>query len=90
MFGSPGTIRKPTADSLWYRTIPVYESVLAVLLILTITEIILLVRHKLRPAAFLIINIIKALIWTAAFVLDIIVDSKNGYVGSIILDAFLL
>jgi hypothetical protein len=41
-------------------------------LILTIIEIILLARHKLKPATFVIMNSIKTGIWGTIFVFDII------------------
>ncbi|KAG0650543.1 hypothetical protein D0Z07_3076 [Hyphodiscus hymeniophilus] len=47
-------------------------------LLLTITEIILLARHKLRPLAFLLMNVAKAAIWTALFILDIVSVVNDG------------
>jgi hypothetical protein len=51
--------------------VPIWITLSVVCLVLTTTEIILLARHKLKPLAFLIINIIKSAVWTALFILDI-------------------
>lgn len=58
--------------------VPVWITLCVICLVLTITEIILLARHKLRPLAFLITNVIKASIWTALFILDIISAVTEG------------
>ena len=50
----------------------------AICVILTITEIILLARHKLKPLAFLVMNVIKSLLWTVLFVLDIVSTATRG------------
>lgn len=64
-------------------------AMLLICLILTITEIILLARHKLKPKTFVIFNTIKSTIWTVLFVLDIVsfVDNNSrtvSFVGLII------
>lgn len=74
--------------------VPVWIALCVICLILTITEIILLARHKLRPLAFLIMNVIKTAIWTALFVLDIIsavtAGGRTTSIVGIIIDAILL
>ena len=48
-------------------------------LILTFAEIVYLIKHKLKPLFFLISNVIKSVIWTVLFVLDIISTAdENG------------
>jgi hypothetical protein len=73
---------------------PIWITLCAICLILTITEIILLARHKLRPLAFLVMNVIKCAIWTALFILDIIsavsVGGRTTSIAGIIIDAILL
>ena len=74
--------------------LPVWITLCAICLILTITEIILLARHKLRPLPFLIMNVIKTAIWTALFILDIISAATEGgrtkSISGIVIDAILL
>ncbi|TVY43701.1 hypothetical protein LOCC1_G004781 [Lachnellula occidentalis] len=72
--------------------IPIYFSVCGVCLILTITEIILLARHKLKPRGFVIMNVIKSAMFTAFVALDIIslVGARTtSLAGSIIIDGVL-
>jgi hypothetical protein len=71
----------PLPDLNWFlvcRVGPVWISMCAICVILTITEIILLARHKLKPLAFLVMNVIKSLIWTVLFVLDIVSTATRG------------
>ena len=74
--------------------VPVYIAMCILCLALTITEIVLLARHKLRPLAFLIINVVKSAIWTGLFVLDIIsavtAGGRTTSVVGIIIDSLLL
>lgn len=74
--------------------VPTWMTLCVICLVLTITEIILLARHKLRPLAFLIMNVIKTAIWTALFILDIIsavtAGGRTTSVVGIIIDAILL
>ena len=74
--------------------VPIWITLCVICLILTITEIILLARHKLRPLAFLIMNVIKTAIWTALFVLDIIsavtAGGRTTSIVGITIDAILL
>ncbi|TVY56152.1 hypothetical protein LCER1_G002574 [Lachnellula cervina] len=56
----------------YQKVIPIYITVCAICLILTVTEIILLARHKLKPMAFVIMNVVKSAVFTALLVLDII------------------
>jgi hypothetical protein len=65
------------------------------LLSLTITEIVLLAKHKLKPLTFLIMNVVKSGIWTVIFVLDVIsaVDNSESRTASflaIIIDGILV
>ncbi|TVY21591.1 hypothetical protein LARI1_G000159 [Lachnellula arida] len=72
--------------------IPIYITVCAICLVLTITEIILLARHKLKPKAFVIMNVIKSVVFTVVLVLDIIslVSVRTtSLVGSIPIDGVL-
>ncbi|CZR58459.1 uncharacterized protein PAC_08351 [Phialocephala subalpina] len=69
--------------------VPIWMAMLVICLILTITEIVLLARHKLKPKTFVIFNTIKTFIWTVIFALDIVsfVDSNSrtvSFVGLII------
>lgn len=62
---------------------------LVICLVLTITEIVLLARHKLKPKTFVIFNTIKSTIWTALFIVDIVsfVDTNSrtvSFIGLII------
>lgn len=50
-------------------------------LVLTIVEIILLARHKLRPRAFLIMNSVKTVIWTGMWLYDVIGTATQKYVA---------
>lgn len=52
--------------------VPIWIAMLVICLVLTITEIVLLARHKLKPKTFVIMNTIKSTIWTILFVLDVI------------------
>lgn len=61
-----------SVDTAYKIIAPIYIGVIGVCLILTITEIILLARHKLKPLAFLIMNIVKTAIMTVLFVFQII------------------
>jgi len=74
--------------------IPVWMSVIVICLILTITEIVLLARHKLKPLAFVIMNVVKSTIWTIIFIFDVIsaVDNRSRTASaiSIIIEAVLL
>lgn len=74
--------------------VPVYITLCVLCLVLTITEIILLARHKLRPLAFLVMNVIKTAIWTVLFVLDIVsavtAGGRTTSAVGIIIDAILL
>ena len=70
-------------------------TVLGVCLILTITEIVLLARHKLQPLTFLITNVIKSIIWVLLFILEVVtvVDNHKPRTASavaIIIEAVLL
>lgn len=78
---------------------PIWIAVSALCLILTVTEIVLLARHKLKPKTFVIMNTIKTTIWTAIFAYDIaaiVVVVRNDNYGysvsgfSIIIEAILL
>ncbi|KAE8444312.1 hypothetical protein EG329_000622 [Mollisiaceae sp. DMI_Dod_QoI] len=66
---------------------------LAICLILTITEIVLLARHKLKPKTFVILNTLKSTIWTVIFILDIVsfVDNNSRTVsfGGLIIEGVL-
>ncbi|KUJ13875.1 uncharacterized protein LY89DRAFT_672147 [Mollisia scopiformis] len=69
--------------------VPIWMAMLLICLVLTIAEIILLARHKLKPKTFVIFNTIKSTIWTVLFVLDIVsfVDNNSrtvSFVGLII------
>ena len=74
--------------------VPVWITICVICLVLTITEIILLARQKLRPLAFLIMNVIKTAIWTTLFILDIVSAVTEGgrtvSVVGIIIDVILL
>ena len=74
--------------------VPIWITLCVICLILTITEIILLARHKLRPLAFLTMNVIKTAIWTALFVLDIIsavtAGGRTTSIAGMIIDTILL
>jgi hypothetical protein len=48
-------------------------------LILTITEVVMILRRKLHPLAFVIMNVLKSALWTALFVLDFVVSSRQLY-----------
>lgn len=79
--------------SAFSRVIPIYITVCAICLILTVTEIILLARHKLKPMAFVIMNVVKSAVFTALLVLDIIslVSVRTtSPVSNIPIDAILL
>jgi len=69
-------------------------SIIVLCIILTITEIVLLARHKLKPLAFLIMNVVKSTIWTAIFVIDVISvvgnNSRTASAIAIIIEAVLL
>ncbi|TVY36557.1 hypothetical protein LSUB1_G005831 [Lachnellula subtilissima] len=72
--------------------IPIYITVCALCLVLTIIEIILLARHKLKPRAFVIMNVIKSAVFTVLLVLDIIslVSVRTtSLVGSLPIDGVL-
>ena len=73
--------------------VPVWMTLCVVCLVLTITEIILLARHKLRPLAFLTMNVVKSAVWTVLFILDILstVDAagRTTSVLGIIIDTIL-
>lgn len=69
--------------------VPIWIAMLVICLVLTITEIVLLARHKLQPKTFVIFNTTKSFIWTVLFVLDIVsfIDSNSrtvSFVGLII------
>lgn len=69
--------------------VPIWMVMLVICLVLTITEIVLLARHKLRPKTFVIFNTIKSTIWTILFILDIVsfVDNNSrttSFIGLII------
>jgi len=72
----------------------VWISICVLCLVLTITEIILLARHKLKPLTFIIMNVIKTGIWTALFVLDVIsaieTSARGTSIGRVITSAILL
>jgi len=53
-------------------------TMIAICLVLTITEIVLLARHKLKPLTFIIMNVVKSAIWTVIFVFDIISAVDNS------------
>ncbi|EPE25156.1 hypothetical protein GLAREA_11737 [Glarea lozoyensis ATCC 20868] len=57
--------------------VPVWIAVSCVCLILTISEIILLAIHKLKPIVFVIMNAFKTGAWTVAFVASMISVSRN-------------
>ncbi|KAL2065740.1 hypothetical protein VTL71DRAFT_3410 [Oculimacula yallundae] len=63
---------------------PVWIALIAACLILTITEIVLLARKKLKPLTFLITNILKSAFWGALFIIDIIsaVNSSSSRTAS--------
>jgi hypothetical protein len=70
-------------------------AILCFCLILTITEIILFARRKLKPLAFLITNVIKSTVWVVLFILEIVsvVDAHEPHSASaiaIIIEAGLL
>jgi len=79
---------------------PIWLTVGLICMVLTIVEIILLSRHKLKPKTFVIMNTIKSTIWAGLFLYDlaaVIVYNKNGEgdsrvsgVGSLIVEAILL
>lgn len=85
-----------SSDPIWISAnyicssiVPIWMAMLVICLVLTITEIILLARHKLKPKTFVIFNTIKSTVWTAIFILDIVsfVDSGSrtvSFVGLII------
>lgn len=59
---------------------PIYIGVISICLILTIAEIILLARRRLKPATFLIMNVIKTTVWTGLFILNILsYASRRAY-----------
>lgn len=58
--------------------VPVWVALCVICLILTFTEILLLARHKLRPLAFLIMNVVKTTVYTMLFILDIISAATAG------------
>jgi hypothetical protein len=69
--------------------VPIWMVMLVICLVLTITEIVLLARHKLKPKTFVIFNTIKSTIWTILFILDIVsfVDNNSrttSFIGLII------
>ena len=74
--------------------VPVWITLCVICLVLTITEIILLARQKLRPLAFLFMNIIKAAIWTVLFTLDLIsaitAGGRTASTVGIIIDSVIL
>jgi len=74
--------------------IPIWMAIIVLCLILTITEIVLLARQKLKPLTFLIMNVVKSTIWTVIFVFDVIsaVDnsSRTASAIAIIIEAVLL
>jgi hypothetical protein len=74
--------------------VPVWMVLCVICLVLTITEIILLARHKLRPLAFLVMNIIKTAIWTPLFGLDVFsairAGERTATVVAILIEAVLL
>lgn len=59
-------------ENVAYSVGPIYIALCAICLIITIAEIVLLVKRKLTQLKFLICNIIKSTIWTAMFIMDII------------------
>lgn len=69
-------------------------SIIVLCLCLTITEIVLLARHKLKPLTFVIMNVVKSTIWTIIFVFDVIsaVDNRSRTASAIaiIIEAVLL
>jgi hypothetical protein len=69
--------------------------VLVICLILTITEIILLARHKLKPSTFIVINVFKSAVWTVIFVYDVIsvvdnTSSRTATAVSLVIEVILL
>jgi hypothetical protein len=67
------------------RIVPIWLGILCVCLILTIAEVILFARLKLKPLHFLITNVIKSTIWLALFVLEIVsvVDIHQYHTASV-------
>lgn len=53
-------------------TLYAWIGLIGLCLILTVTEIILLFCHSLKPKTFIIMNSVKSAVWTAIFVFDII------------------
>ncbi|KAN0110570.1 hypothetical protein V8E51_006957 [Hyaloscypha variabilis] len=68
-----------------HRIVPIWLGILCVCLILTIAEVILFARLKLKPLHFLITNVIKSTIWLALFVLEIVsvVDIHQYHTASV-------
>ena len=57
--------------------LPVWIAVSTLCLIITISEIIFLAIHKLKPLFFVIVNSLKTGVWTAAFVTSMLSVSKD-------------
>jgi hypothetical protein len=59
-------------------------TILCICLLLTVAEIVLLARHKLKPLTFLITNVIKSTIWVVLFILEIVslTTSRNSHTAS--------
>jgi len=73
----------------------VYIGIISLCVILTITEIVQLVRHRLKPLFFLITNVIKTAIWTSLFILDIIAvirqaNNRRYGTGGLVVSALLV
>lgn len=66
---------------------PIWIALISVCLILTVTEIVLLARKKLKPLAFLITNALKSAIFLALFIIDIVstVNSEEHTASAIAL-----
>ncbi|ATZ51018.1 hypothetical protein BCIN_06g04670 [Botrytis cinerea B05.10] len=73
----------------------VYIVFIGLCIILTITEIVLMLRHKLKPIVFLMMNIFKCASWTALFVVSLwnafgVVKKTMPSIVSLVVDIILL
>jgi len=57
---------------------PIWIALTCSCLILTITEIVLLVRRKLTPLTFLVMSVIKTTIWTVLLIVDVVGTVDGG------------
>ncbi|PQE06001.1 hypothetical protein CJF30_00004924 [Rutstroemia sp. NJR-2017a BBW] len=63
-------------------------------IILTITEVVMILRRKMQPLTFVIMNLSKSAFWTALFVLNFVVSSRQLYhrpaIVGIVIDVILI